>query len=402
MRARASLDETRGNSQNRTDAAERPFGAVFFLQSVQCDLYHHRPRMSSSPSTSGSSSDPGEHSPSAGGEESFPAAGRLTVDERSVSTPPQDILVVDDEEAYRQLIGAILSARGYRIHLAENCKQAEEFLQDRTELPPLVITDWNMPDGEGIDLVRRIKRDPRWRYLPVIMCTGRTQPEEIQRGIDAGAFFYITKPIDGRVLTTAVAAAVRSYEPILRHIAEEVHDVSEVLPHIQELKLEFRMVEEAMNIARWTSRFFPDAEGARLGIQELLYNAIEHGNLGISYEEKSRLLENASGFHSEILRRLELEEFRSKKVQLTISSRDEYVECLIEDAGVGFDFQQFLKLTPDRALDMHGKGIAIANNIVFDEMEYIAPGNKVRARVYRGDSPRASKAKALADEAQRP
>ena len=104
--------------------------------------------MSSSPSTSGSSSDPG------GSEESFPAAGRLTVDDRSVSTPPQDILVVDDEEAYRQLIGAILSARGYRIHLAGNCKQAEEFLQDRTELPPLVITDWNMPDGEGIDLVR--------------------------------------------------------------------------------------------------------------------------------------------------------------------------------------------------------------------------------------------------------
>ncbi|MCR9141564.1 MAG: response regulator [bacterium] len=336
----------------------------------------------------------------ADGDDSFPSKGRVTVDGAESSTPPQDILVIDDEEAYRQLIGAILSARGYRIHLAENCQQAHEFLQSRTELPPLVITDWNMPDGEGIDLVRRIKRDPRWRYLPVIMCTGRTQPEEIQRGIDAGAFFYITKPIDGRVLTTAVAAAVRSYEPILRHIAEEVHDVSEVLPHIQELSLEFRMVEEAMNIARWTSRFFPDPEGARLGIQELLYNAIEHGNLGISYEEKSRMLENAAGFHNEILRRLELDEFRSKQVKLSIRSRPDFVECLIEDAGVGFDFRQFLKLTPDRALDMHGKGIAIANNIVFDELEYIEPGNKVRARIYRENASRSGDSATLVgDEA---
>ncbi|MEQ9366505.1 MAG: response regulator [Leptospirales bacterium] len=356
---------------------------------------------SSGRSTDDSDESAGAPSQSEAGEATgFPAAGRVTLDADAVSTPPQDILVVDDEEAYRQLIGTILSARGYRIHLAENCEEAHEFLQSRTELPPLVITDWNMPDGEGIDLVRRIKRDPRWRYLPVIMCTGRTQPEEIQRGIDAGAFFYITKPIDGRILTTAVAAALRSYEPILRHIAEEVHDVSEVLPLIQELRFEFRMVEEAMNIARWTSRFFPDPEGARLGIQELLYNAIEHGNLGISYEEKSRLLENAAGFHSEILRRLELEEFRSKKVRLSLFSQADYVECLIEDAGVGFEFRKFLKLTPDRALDMHGKGIAIANNIVFDELEYTEPGNKVRARIYRGETPRSGPdAKLMSDEA---
>lgn len=313
----------------------------------------------------------------------FPGSGTVTLG--GGAPPPQDILFIDDEESYRTLISTILSARGYRVHLAENCQQAEDFLASRTELPPLVITDWNMPDGEGIDLVKRIKRDRRWKYLPVIMCTGRTQPEEIQRGIDAGAFFYITKPVDGRILTTAVAAAVRSYEPILRHMAEEVHDASEVLPHITELSMEFRLIEEAMNISRWTSRFFPDPEGARLGIQELIYNSIEHGNLGINYEEKSQLLERPGEFRNEILRRLEEPGMRERQVRLKLERTDEYVECVIADEGEGFDFEQYLTLTPERALDMHGKGIAIANNIVFDELEYLGSGNTVRVRIYTSE-----------------
>lgn len=313
----------------------------------------------------------------------FPGSGSVTLGANV--PPPQDVLFIDDEESYRTLISTILSARGYRVHLAENCREAEDFLASRTELPPLVITDWNMPDGEGIDLVKRIKRDRRWRYLPVIMCTGRTQPNEIQRGIDAGAFFYITKPVDGRILTTAVAAAVRSYEPILRHMAEEVHDASEVLPHIQELRMGFRTIEEAMNISRWCSRFFPDPEGARLGLQELIYNSIEHGNLGINYEEKSRLLERPGEFREEILRRLEAPGLRERRVALRLERTSEYVECVISDEGDGFDYAQYLTLTPERALDMHGKGIAIANNIVFDELEYVGNGNTVRVRIYTGE-----------------
>ncbi len=313
----------------------------------------------------------------------FPGSGTVTLG--ASVPPPQDILFIDDEESYRTLISTNLSARGYREHLAENCRQAEDFLASRTELPPLVITDWNMPDGEGIDLVKRIKRDRRWRYLPVIMCTGRTQPEEIQRGIDAGAFFYITMPADGRILTTAVAASARSYEPILRHMAEEVHDASEVMPHIHELRMDFRTIEEAMNISRWTSRFFPDPEGARLGLQELIYNSIEHGNLGINYEEKSRLLERPGEFREEILRRLETPGLRERQVSLRLERTSEYVECVIADEGDGFDFAQYMTLTPERALDMHGKGIAIANNIVFDELEYTGSGNTVRVRIYTGE-----------------
>ena len=351
-----------------------------------------------SSSTPGPNQNDGDVAGNDSSQPGFPAAGKVTLRASgSDESPPQDILIIDDEEAYRQLIGTILATRGYQIHLAANCKQAEEFLKHRTESPPLVITDWNMPDGEGIELVRRLKRDPRGRYLPVVMCTGRSQLGESQRGSDAGAYFYITKPIDGRVLTTAVAAAIRSYEPVLRQLAQAQHDVAQVLPLIQEVKIEFRAIEEAMNLARWVSRFFPDAEGARLGLQELFYNAIEHGNLGINYKEKSELLQNAGGFRAEILRRMDLAEFRSRKVRLTVTNSAEYAECVVEDEGEGFDFRGFLHLTPERALDMHGKGIAIANNVVFDELEYIHPGNVVRARMYRPGVVGANKARSEPD-----
>ena len=316
----------------------------------------------------------------------FPTSGQRHIQVDDGNPPDLDVLVVDDDEAYRLLIGTILSGRGYRVHAAGSCQEAETFLQNRAELPPLVVTDWNLPDGEGIDLMRRLKRDIRWRYLPVILCTGRSSPAEIQRGIDAGAFFYVTKPIDGRVLTTAVASAARSYDPVLRRMAREVHDTSEVLPHIRELRMEFRRVDEAVNVARWASRFFPDPDGARLGLQELIYNAIEHGNLGINYDEKSKLLQAPGQFHDEVQRRLEADEYRHRIVELQISAEAHYVEATISDEGEGFDFKKYLNLTPDRALDMHGKGIAIANNVVFDEMEYQGPGNVVRARMYRNTS----------------
>jgi len=112
-----------------------------------------------------------------------------------------------------------------------------------------------------------------------------------------------------------------------------------------------------------------------LVICELLNNAIEHGNLGITYDEKSDLIEKDI-FLEEIERRQNLLENRDKYAEVVIK------KCLeggmvvtIIDQGKGFDFNKYLSIDNSRLFESHGRGIAIANTIL--KIQYLDKGNKV-------------------------
>lgn len=112
-----------------------------------------------------------------------------------------------------------------------------------------------------------------------------------------------------------------------------------------------------------------------LVICELLNNAIEHGNLGISYEEKSELLEQDK-FLEEIERRMQLPENIHKQADVTIEKYQHKMIVTITDQGNGFDYSKYLAIDQSRLFESHGRGIAIANSIL--KIQYLEKGNVVK------------------------
>jgi anti-sigma regulatory factor (Ser/Thr protein kinase) len=117
-----------------------------------------------------------------------------------------------------------------------------------------------------------------------------------------------------------------------------------------------------------------------LGLSELMINAVEHGNLGIGYAQKSALIDQGR-LADEIRERLARPEFAGRRAELEVSRDENEVRFLIRDQGAGFDWQGYLEMSPDRAFDTHGRGIAMSRIISFDRLEYRGCGNEVLAAV---------------------
>ena len=117
-----------------------------------------------------------------------------------------------------------------------------------------------------------------------------------------------------------------------------------------------------------------------MGLSELLINAIEHGNLGISYAHKN-LLKREGSWEAEITRRLSLPEYSGKKATVHFQRRNGLITFTITDQGQGFDWKKYLDFDPERAFDPNGRGIAMAGKIAFSRIEYQGTGNQVIATV---------------------
>ena len=292
----------------------------------------------------------------------------------------KNIVIVDDDPAILDLVRHTLSRLNCEVLVFEDSVEAFRWLQDTVRSVSAIILDWNMPDITGIDLLRQIKKIDELKYIPVIMLTGRSDPDDIRQGIDAGAFYYLTKPFNQRVLSTLVRSAINHYARFesLQYEVEEGQHISQTLRHG---RFELNEFEQAERLSRFLTHSCPDPVGVRLGLHELLVNAIEHGNLCITYEEKTELI-SLGRLHAEIKSRLARPEFSDRKVVVEFERTDEYIDFFVTDMGAGFDFETYLSLSPERAFSNHGRGIAMANSMSFDELEYFEPGNRVRGRVY--------------------
>lgn len=121
------------------------------------------------------------------------------------------ILIVEDEQSVRELIGFALNSTGYEIHDAVDSRQAHACIADH--LPDLILLDWMLPGMSGIDYARRLKKDPLTREIPIIMLTARTEEEDMVRGLESGADDYITKPFSPRELIARIRAVLRRGKP---------------------------------------------------------------------------------------------------------------------------------------------------------------------------------------------
>jgi phosphoserine phosphatase RsbU/P len=117
------------------------------------------------------------------------------------------ILVVDDDEAIRILLGSRLRGMGHEIDTASNGLEAWERLE--RESFDLLVCDWNMPLMDGVELCRRIRHAEWGSYVYVILCTAMNQKADFLAGMEAGADDFVVKPIDFADLRVRVRAAER-------------------------------------------------------------------------------------------------------------------------------------------------------------------------------------------------
>jgi class 3 adenylate cyclase len=121
-------------------------------------------------------------------------------------TPPR-ILIVDDNEANRDILATRLGIHGYELVQAADGEEA--LVRAREQLPDLILLDVMMPGVDGIEVCRRLKADPALPFMPIILVTAKSDTRDVVAGLEAGADEYLTKPIDQTALVARVKSVLR-------------------------------------------------------------------------------------------------------------------------------------------------------------------------------------------------
>lgn len=120
---------------------------------------------------------------------------------------PKKLLIVDDSASIRQLVTFTLKDAGYDVLVAEHGKNAIAKLTDTPV--DMVITDLNMPEMDGIELIRQMRGMPSHRFTPIVMLTTESQEKKKVEGKNAGASGWIVKPFKPEQLTEIVRKFVK-------------------------------------------------------------------------------------------------------------------------------------------------------------------------------------------------
>ncbi|SDJ03628.1 two component transcriptional regulator, winged helix family [Ferrimonas sediminum] len=121
------------------------------------------------------------------------------------------ILIVEDESAIRDMLTFVLEQHGFQTVSAEDFEQGVQRLAE--PYPDLVLLDWMLPGGSGIQLAKQVRGQEHTRRIPIIMLTARGEEEDRVRGLEVGADDYITKPFSPKELVARIKAVLRRSAP---------------------------------------------------------------------------------------------------------------------------------------------------------------------------------------------
>ena len=141
----------------------------------------------------------------------------------SASSLKPSVLIVEDEAALVELLSYNLEKNGFRTSIARDGEEA--ILAIAETKPDLVLLDWMLPYVSGIEICRRLRRDPETRELPIILLTARGEEGDRIRGLDSGADDYIVKPFSPSELIARVKAVIRRARPIFDKDALSYADI---------------------------------------------------------------------------------------------------------------------------------------------------------------------------------
>ncbi|HFE37867.1 MAG TPA: response regulator [Gammaproteobacteria bacterium] len=291
-----------------------------------------------------------------------------------------NLLAVDDNEYNLTLIENYLAEENISITKAKDGDEAWQILQKLPDYFDLVLLDRIMPKMDGMAVLSQIKQHPTLSTLPVIFQTSQDSSKHITEGIAAGAYYYLTKPYDREILTSIVRTTIADSQRI-KNLRSLSRKSARSLTLMTRASFSLTTIEDANDLTSTLASCCPNPALAIVGLRELLINAIEHGNLGITYDEKTQL-DKEGRWEEEIAHRLSLPEYASRVATIQFRRSEKEISFYIVDQGAGFDWKPYLKMDKSRAFDTHGRGIALAGFSTFDSVKYQGKGNEVIATIF--------------------
>lgn len=244
--------------------------------------------------------------------------------------------------------------------------------------PDIVFADIQMPVMNGLEMLEKLRKIDGEAL--VIINTTLDAPEYTLKALRLKANDYLVKPI----MIKDLAEIIAKYAGILKHRTLN----REVLGCIYKRELRMEIGNQLDLLGKIVDRLVLETEtalkpqdrlGIRLGLMEILINAIEHGNLAIGYDEKSIAIEKGpNGLEKLVEERLQQEPYKSRRIKIDFHLDRERCEWSVIDQGSGFDFENLPDPNdPQNLIKCHGRGIMLAR-MQFDECQFIGNGNQVR------------------------
>lgn len=285
------------------------------------------------------------------------------------------LLVVDDSGLDRYVAGALLDEHsGWNVVYAEDGREALAIM--REGVPDLVVTDMQMPELNGLELVEAIRRE--FPAVPVILMTAHGSEEIAVEALQKGASSYVPKRNLARDLVNTVESLLsvtqvsRNQQAILQALAGgEMHfvltnDVTRIQPfigHLQDLMGHLKLVDKNGLIRVATA------------LHEALVNAIEHGNLELPSE--LRRIDDRRAYVEQMETRRTQPPFRERRVHLIARFTTSEAVFTVRDEGPGFDPGCLPDPTDPANLENEsGRGVFLIRTFM-DEVRFNETGNEI-------------------------
>ena len=294
-------------------------------------------------------------------------------DNRRPSTP--HVLIVDPDDTYQEIMRDLLSPR-MNVHFATNGQEALDICWD-TDID-LMITEIELPDESTHSLIEKVKR--KMPNTLVVVITNQATVENAISALRFGAIDFLKKPFS----LEDIALLVEKFYSLTVNKITDYHLIDTIVEEkrIFELPTDFQIINPFLNELIEMVKRFVNIEkktllSLRLSIYEMLINAMEHGNLEISYEEKKSLLEKTADYQRYLHDRSKSEPYSARKVWLTYQVHKDELQFNIEDEGKGFNVKNIPSPVEENTVAMlNGRGIFITR-VNMDNLYYNEKGNKV-------------------------
>ena len=276
---------------------------------------------------------------------------------------------------------AVLFEQGYEVSSHPDGSTAWLALLDGQRCETLLL-DCREPGPDELALLRLMREDGKFRHVPLLVQGELGDVAGLADYPTVGSLFGsigICVPLMLNVVASAVAQ-FREQEGLRSLIGAGRSDGAMLTCGA----FSIRTLNDARVLARGLAQLCADPVRARVGMQELLFNAVEHGNLAIGYAAKGELIV-AGSWHTEVWLRTEDPRYRSRRVTVEFERDAIFMSLTIRDQGAGFDWRRYLVFSQARAFDPNGRGILLAHASGFAEIDYFrngaGDGSEVRIRI---------------------
>jgi DNA-binding response OmpR family regulator len=144
------------------------------------------------------------------------------------------ILIAEDDDVSRRVLQLTLAASGHDVVATKNGTEAL-FVLENEDAPPLAILDWMMPDMDGLEVCRRLRRLESATPVYIILLTAKTEKTDIVTGLEAGANDYITKPFDRNELQARVQVGITVVN-LQQNLAARIKELENALGKVKQLQ----------------------------------------------------------------------------------------------------------------------------------------------------------------------